>query len=105
MVQGKETERGLCTNDPFPDPCSLFQDDKELRSGDSYELRAENNRPTTTYKCIAINCVGSALSEATLRMETEEGEGAKERPEIVVGLNDQRRKIGTEAKFYVKGEK
>ena len=27
-----------------------YKDDKELRSGDSYELRAENNTPTTTYK-------------------------------------------------------
>ena len=29
-----------------------YKDEKELRSGDSYELRAENNTPTTTYKVV-----------------------------------------------------
>ena len=33
-----------------------FKDDRELNSGDSYELKAENNRATTTYKCVAVNC-------------------------------------------------
>ncbi len=45
-----------------------YKDDKELVSGDSYELRAENNTPTTTYKCVAVNCVGSAASETVLKI-------------------------------------
>ena len=32
-----------------------YKDEKELRSGDSYELRAENNTPTTTYKVVQQN--------------------------------------------------
>ena len=44
------------------------KDDKELNSGDSYELRAENNKPSTTYKCVAVNCVGSAVSETALKI-------------------------------------
>ena len=45
-----------------------YKDDKELNAGDSYELRAENNKPTTTYKCVAVNCVGSAMSETVLKI-------------------------------------
>ena len=45
-----------------------YKDNKELCSGDSYELRAENNLPTTTYKCVAVNCVGSAMSETVLKI-------------------------------------
>lgn len=46
-----------------------FKDDKELNAGDSYELKAENNKPTTTYKCVAINCIGSAMSETVLKIK------------------------------------
>ncbi len=84
-----------------------YKDDKELRAGDNYELRAENNSPTTTYKCVAVNCVGSALSEAVLNMgdDEENRPRAKEPPRLLVGMNDVRLKIGTDAQFYVKGKR
>ena len=53
-----------------------FKDEKELQTGDSYELKAENNKPTTTYKCVAINCVGSAMSETVLKIKKGENQAS-----------------------------
>ena len=50
---------------------------------------------------MAINCVGSAMSETQLTF-TKETEN-KEPPKILIGIADQRKKIGTDVELYVKG--
>lgn len=77
-----------------------FKDDKELNAGDSYELRAENNKPTTTYKCVAVNCIGSAMSETILKITSSANTAP---PKLLVGMNDIKVKIGSDIEFFVKG--
>ena len=77
-----------------------YKDGRELCSGDSYELRAENNLPTTAYKCVAVNCVGAAASETVLKITSSPNAAP---PRMLVGLADVRHKIGTDIEFYVKG--
>lgn len=60
----------------IPQPTlTWFKDDKELRAGDLHQLMSGGNAdgskdPSTcvfgTYKCMAVNCMGEAVSTATL---------------------------------------
>ena len=56
-------------------------------------------------KCVAVNCVGSAMSEAVLNMEEAERDRPKpkEPPRLLIGMTDVRVKIGTDIQFYAKG--
>lgn len=54
---------------------------------------------------MAVNCVGSAMSEAVLNMEEAERDRPKpkEPPRLLIGMSDVRVKIGTDIQFYAKG--
>ena len=54
---------------------------------------------------MAVNCVGSAMSEAVLNMEEAERDRPKpkEPPRLLIGMSDVRVKIGTNIQFYAKG--
>ena len=56
-------------------------------------------------QCVAINCVGSAMSEAALNMDEAAADlpKPKEPPRLLVGMSDVRVKIGTDIQFYAKG--
>jgi hypothetical protein len=52
------------------------------------------------YRCVAVNCVGSAASETVLKITSSSNTSP---PKVLVGMNDVRHKIGTNVEFYVKG--
>ncbi|KAL1131131.1 hypothetical protein AAG570_012368, partial [Ranatra chinensis] len=51
-----------------------FKDDREIRAGDVFALRADPDDPTSlgTYTCQAVNCMGRALSTSRVHVLAQE---------------------------------
>lgn len=102
-LQAKESLNGTvaleCKVIGVPTPIlRWFKDNQELQSGDLYELKVERG-VHTVYKCVAVNCVGSAASEAILKTTQKNIQP----PSIITELKDVRAKIGTKVQLDVIG--
>ncbi|TRY61201.1 hypothetical protein TCAL_10078 [Tigriopus californicus] len=100
-LQAKESLNGTvaleCKVIGVPTPTlRWFKGNHELQSGDLYELKVDRG-VQTIYKCVAVNCVGSAASEAIL----ETSQKNVHPPSIVTELKDVRAKIGSKVQLDV----